>query len=91
MMTQRDGQCCAVQPGLLETRMLSRADAFPDTTPADQRHTKVVIKDHFSDINDDEREEKATSRTLAECAQSSLVVVKVGKLTQPPGRCEIFG
>ena len=44
--------------------MLSEADAFPDTTPADQRHTQVVIGDHSSDINEDEQEDQATSQSL---------------------------
>ena len=44
--------------------MLSETDAFPDTTPADQRHTQVVIGDHFSDIDEDEQEDEATSRSL---------------------------
>ena len=37
---------------------------FPDTTPADQRHTQVVVGDHFSDIDEDEREDEATSQSL---------------------------
>ena len=44
--------------------MLSATDAFPDMTPADQRHTQVVIGDHFSDIDEDEQEDEATSQSL---------------------------
>ena len=51
----------SVEPCLLESRMLSATGAFPDMTPADQRHTQVVIGDHFSDIDEDEQEGEATS------------------------------
>ena len=44
--------------------MVSATDAFPDTTPADQRHTQTVIGDHFSDIDDDEQGDEATSQFL---------------------------
>ena len=44
--------------------MLSATDAFPDTTPADQRHTQVVIGDRLSDIDEDEQEDEATSQSL---------------------------
>ena len=44
--------------------MISATDAFPDTTPADQRHTQTVIGDHFSDIDEDEQEDEATSQSL---------------------------
>ena len=44
--------------------MLSATDAFPDMTPADQRHTQVVLGDHFSDIDEDEQEDEAASRSL---------------------------
>ena len=44
--------------------MISATDAFPDTTPADQRHTQMVIGDHFSDIDEDEQEDEATSQSL---------------------------
>ena len=43
--------------------MLSETDAFPDMTPADQRHTPVVIGDHFSDIDEDDRESEAASQS----------------------------
>ena len=33
-------------------------------TPIDQRHTQTVIGDHFSDIDEDEQEDEATSRFL---------------------------
>ena len=48
--------------------MLSATDAFPDSTPADQRHTQTVIGDHFSDIDDDDDEQggEATSQPLDE-------------------------
>ena len=39
---------------------------FSDTTPADQRHTQAVIGDHFSDIDDDEQGDDATSQFLDE-------------------------
>ena len=41
--------------------MLSATDAFPDMTPADQRHTPVVIGDHFSDIDEDDQEDETAS------------------------------
>ena len=45
--------------------MLPATDAFPDSTPADQRHTQTVVGGHFSDIDEDEQEEdEATSRSL---------------------------
>ena len=44
--------------------MLSATDAFPDMTPADQRHMQVVIGDHFSDIDEDEQEDEAASQSL---------------------------
>ena len=44
--------------------MLSATDAFPDMTPADQRHTPVVIGDRFSDIDEDEQEDEAASQSL---------------------------
>ena len=44
--------------------MMPATDAFPDMTPADQRHTQTVIGDHFSDIDEDEQEDEATSRFL---------------------------
>ena len=44
--------------------MISATDAFPDTTPADQRHTQTAIGDHFSDIDEDEQEDEATSQSL---------------------------
>ena len=43
--------------------MLSATDAFPDRTPADQRHTQVVIRDHFSDIDDDDPKSEAASQS----------------------------
>ena len=43
--------------------MLSAIDAFPDMTPADQRHTPVVIGDHFSDIDEDEPEDEIASQS----------------------------
>ena len=43
--------------------MLSATDAFPDMTPADQRHTPVVIGDHFSDIDEDDQESEAASQS----------------------------
>ena len=43
--------------------MLSATDAFPDTTPADQRHTQVVVGDHLSEIDEDEREDEVTSHS----------------------------
>ena len=39
----------SMEPCFLESHMLSATDAFPDMTPADQRHTPVVIGDQFSD------------------------------------------
>ena len=39
----------SMEPCLLESHMLSATDAFPDMTPADQRHTPVMIGDQFSD------------------------------------------
>ena len=44
--------------------MVSATDAFPDTTPADQRHTQTVIGDHFSDIDEDEQEDETTFQSL---------------------------
>ena len=44
--------------------MISATDAFPDTTPADQRHTQTVIGDHFSDIDEDEQGGETTSQSL---------------------------
>ena len=44
--------------------MISATDAFPDTAPADQRHTQTVIGDHFSDIDEDEQEDEATSQSV---------------------------
>ena len=45
--------------------MLSATDAFPDSTPADQRHAQTVMGDHFSDIDEDEQgEDDAISRFL---------------------------
>ena len=46
--------------------MVSATDAFPDTTPADQRHTQAAIGDHFSDIDEDEQGGEATSQALDE-------------------------
>ena len=54
----------SVEPCLLASRMLSATDAFPDMTPADQRHTQVVIGDHFSNIDEDEQEDEAASQPL---------------------------
>ena len=54
----------SVEPCLLSSHMISATDAFPDTTPADQRHTQTVIGDHFSDIDEDEQEGEATSQSL---------------------------
>ena len=51
------------EPCLLESHMLSATDAFPDTTPADQRHTPVVGESHFSDIDEDEQEDDAASQS----------------------------
>ena len=51
-------------PYLLEPHTLSATDAFPDMTPADQRHTQVVLGDHFSDIDEDEQDDEATSQSL---------------------------
>ena len=47
---------------LLDSHMLSATGAFPDMTPADQRHTPVVIGDHFSDIDEDNQEDEASAR-----------------------------
>ena len=44
--------------------MISATDALPDTTSADQRHMQTVIGDHFSDIDEDEQEDEATSQSL---------------------------
>ena len=44
--------------------MLTATDAFPDATPADQRHTQMVIGDHFSNIDEDEQEDGDTSQFL---------------------------
>ena len=46
--------------------MISVTDAFPDTTPADQRHTQTVVGDHFSDIDEDEQEDEAISQSSDE-------------------------
>ena len=54
----------SMEPCLLEPHMLSATDAFPDMTPADQRHMQAVIGDHFSDIDEDEQEDEATSQSL---------------------------
>ena len=43
--------------------MLSATDAFPDMTPADQRHTPVVGESHFSDIDEDDQEDDAASQS----------------------------
>ena len=56
----------SVAPCLLESRMVPATDVFPDTTQADQRHTQTVIGDYFSDIDDDEQGDEATSRFLDE-------------------------
>ena len=56
----------SVEPCLLESHMISATDAFPDTTPADQRHTQTAIGDHFSDIDEDEQGDDATSQPLDE-------------------------
>ena len=48
-----------MEPCLLESHMLSATDAFPDMTPADQRHTPVVIGDHLPDIDEDDQEGEA--------------------------------
>ena len=54
----------STEPCLLGSHMLSAADAFPDRTPADQRHTQVVvIGDHFSDIDEDDPESEAASQS----------------------------
>ena len=55
--------------------MISATDAFPDTTPADQRHTQTAIGNHFSDIDEDEQEDENTSQSLDE---------DVDDETQPP-------
>ena len=54
----------SAEPCLLAAHMLSATDAFPDMTPADLRHTQVVIGDHFSDIDEDEQEDEATPQSL---------------------------
>ena len=54
----------SVEPCLLESHMLPATDAFPDMTPAGLRHTQAVIGDHFSDIDEDEQEDEATSKSL---------------------------
>ena len=46
--------------------MVSASDAFPDTTPASQRHTQTTIGDHFSDIDEDEQEDEHASRSSDE-------------------------
>ena len=56
----------SVAPCALESHMVSATDAFPDTTPADQRHTQTAIGDHFSDIDEDEQGDDATSQPLDE-------------------------
>ena len=43
--------------------MVSASDAFPDTTPAGQRHTQTAIGDRFSDIDEDEQEDEYASRS----------------------------
>ena len=53
----------SVAPCVLESHMVSASDAFPDTTPASQRHTQTTIGDHFSDIDEDEQEDEHASRS----------------------------
>ena len=53
----------SVAPCVLESHMVSASDAFPDTTPASQRHTQTTIGDHFSDIDEDEQEDEHDSRS----------------------------
>ena len=53
----------SVAPCVLESHMVSASDAFPDTTPASQRHTQTTIGDHFSDIDEDEQEDEYASRS----------------------------
>jgi hypothetical protein len=53
----------SVMPCILESHMVSASDAFPDTTPASQRHTQTTIGDHFSDIDEDEQEDEYASRS----------------------------
>ena len=50
-----------MKPCLLDSHVLSATDALPDMTPADQRHTPVVIGDRFSDIDEDDQEDEAAA------------------------------
>ena len=70
----------SVAPCLLESHMISATDAFPDTTPADQRHTQTAIGDHFSGIDEDEQGDETTSQSLDEGVDDE---------TQPPHRWRV--
>ena len=67
--------------------MLSATDAFPDTTPADQRHTQVVIGDHFSDIDEDEQEDEATSQSFI-MGIDDETQTRTGDVSVTHGRCD---
>ena len=67
--------------------MVSATDAFPDTTPADQRHTQTVIGDHFSDIDDDEQGDEATSQFLGEDVDDEAQPL-IGGVSVACGTCD---
>ena len=53
----------SMEPCFLESHVLSATDACPDRTPADQRHTQMVIGGRFSDIDEDEPEGEVASQS----------------------------